>query len=100
MNLSARIITESGEHPDSHELYPAIQLYGEMRVDTRNLDLMLRDAPTLDSTVITAMPKGSRFFCYGMTDKTKKWLLGSFTTPEGKIVAGFAHIDYLTKIAK
>jgi hypothetical protein len=100
MNLSAKIISQATDIEQGFELHPHSELYGEMKIDTNNLDLMLRDAPTFDSNVITSMPKGSTFFGFGFTDSSLKWVLGQYTMPDGKIVAGFAHIDYLIKIKK
>lgn len=98
MNISAEIIAKTAEHTKGYKLHPHTDVYGEMKVDTKNLDLMLRDAPTYDSNVIASMPKGSTFFGYGFTDSTLKWVLGQYTMPDGKMIAGFAHIDYLIKI--
>ena len=100
MNLSAKIISQATDIKQGFELHPHSELYGEMKIDTNNLDLMLRDAPTFDSCVIASMPKGSTFFGFGFTDSSLKWVLGQYTMPDGKIVAGFAHIDYLIKINK
>ena len=100
MNLSAKIISQATDIKQGFELHPHSELYGEMKIDTNNLDLMLRDAPTFGSNVITSMPKGSTFFWFGFTDSSLKWVLGQYTIPNGKIVAGFAHIDYLIKIKK
>lgn len=100
MNLSAKIISQATDIEQGFELHPHSELYGEMKIDTNNLDLMLRDAPTFNSNVITSMPKGSTFFGFGFTDSSLKWVLGQYTMSDGKIVAGFAHIDYLIKIKK
>lgn len=100
MNLSAKIISQATDIKQGFELHPHSELYGELKVDTKNLDLMLRDAPTYDSNVIASMPKGSIFFGYGFTDSTLKWVLGQYTMPNGKMIAGFAHIDYLIRIRK
>lgn len=100
MNLSAEIISQAVDTKQGYELHPHSELYGEMKIDTNNLDLMLRDAPTFDSNVIASMPKGSTFFGFGFTDSSLKWVLGQYTMPDDKIVAGFAHIDYLIKIKK
>lgn len=100
MNLFAEIISRSTDTKQGFELHPHSELYGEMKIDTNNLDLMLRDAPTFDSNVITSMPKGSTFFGFGFTDNSLKWVLGQYTMADGKIVVGFAYIDYLIKINK
>lgn len=97
MNISAEIIAKTSESIKGYMLHPHTDVYGELKVDTKNLDLMLRDAPTYDSNVIASMPKGSTFFGYGFTDSTLKWVLGQYTMPNGKMIAGFAHIDYLIR---
>ena len=100
MNLSAKVVVLKEPIDDGYEIHPHTELFGELKVDTSNLDLMLRTAPDYDSEVIASMPKGSIVQCYGFTDASLKWALVEYTTEDGKKVAGFAHLDYLIKIKK
>lgn len=97
MNLSAKIITSAEIPIDATDLHPHTELYGKMTVNTKRDGLYLRTQPTTDSDVITLLPKGSEFFSYGMVDSSLKWVLGQYTDQDGKIVAGFAYLDYLKK---
>ena len=101
MELSAKVVVERqlDDADDMTTLHLEPCLFGKMKVDTNNDDLMLRTMPRYDSEVICSMPKGSEFRCYGFLDAdTLKWALGEYTKKDGKIVAGFAHLDYLIKL--
>lgn len=101
MELSAKVVVERQleDTEDMTTLHLEPDLFGKMKIDTNNDDLMLRTMPRYDSEVICSMPKGSEFRCYGFLDEESlTWALGEYTMPEGKIVAGFAHLDYLIKV--
>ena len=99
MNLSATIVTTDDlKNCDNvTELHCHPNFFGEFVIDTKSEDLNLRTQPTTESPVICTMPKGRTFFSYGLTNSSLEWLLGEYTLPDGKIVAGFAHTNYLIR---
>lgn len=99
MNLSATIVTTDDlKNCDNvTELHCHPDFFGEFLIDTESSDLNLRTQPNTSSLVIYEMPKGHTFFSYGLTDSSLKWLLGEYKLPDGKIVAGFANVQYLIR---
>lgn len=96
MIIGAKVVYDTDMVDDMEILEPLPDVYGEYRVSTTSKPLNLRQYPTVDADIIIPMSKGRTFTCYGFTDTTGDWYLGEYAD-KGKIYAGFAHKDYLTK---